>query len=715
MMIIVSVFITSYLISVLKTTVSANDDQALKQQEQLLISKFNKSFLRDTNYSENNDIQVSIVQWSFNDTLWTLESLDNLVSYKWFILPRYFIINKNTTVKDISYFGSWNYDIKYIMEFMENFIFIKANLSNEMKYPNLSISLDKSIVDKFNISCSNSNILIYNTVCNSYIERFLDVWFVYNLTNDVEWLTNTFLTINKKYKEEYLSGFCKVIDNYTKYSNNTDRRLENIVNYCDSKTIDWFYLLQGFIEIQKQLVDWYINKHSYNNSTLNYYKLISYQETIYNDFVRNDINPKHLSFYIEYLKELVKKNRINWFYLDVTYLFNNYFILNSLNDKNFSTDAKTEMNDIIYNLNKLNQWDEIIWLEGIEDHIQNQSLKKLVSEKNNYTTIPEEIIYESENWTGNFDKAVSTVKNLSFLRITEQEINWSGISITWYINIKDKDIYWSFSLLFDGENILIKRTYMTGRENLNNFLNIALSKNDFTLPQFYEYVTSYIDLYTDWEEVDESKLFCSSLESSVTTAKLNQCTGQKVQLVKDNWDKWSISYTFELSWYQIVKLSISDKIIDARFKNKIQNIETDQINIINTISEIVSYQDKSFDTSVIVRTWSNDTLIIIERIQKYLWIKVSDIAEKVWKYAFEFSIKWITFYCLYDINTHTMWQIFFKDIRVNNLPYLIDNFTLSLNENNKNKINEFLFDPISYIRKISPSSYEKYILEKDKQ
>jgi len=62
MMIIVSVFITSYLISVLKTTVSANDDQALKQQEQLLISKFNKSFLRDTNYSENNDIQVSIVQ-----------------------------------------------------------------------------------------------------------------------------------------------------------------------------------------------------------------------------------------------------------------------------------------------------------------------------------------------------------------------------------------------------------------------------------------------------------------------------------------------------------------------------------------------------------------------------------------------------------------------------------------------------------------------------
>jgi hypothetical protein len=197
-------------------------------------------------------------------------------------------------------------------------------------------------------------------------------------------------------------------------------------------------------------------------------------------------------------------------------------------------------------------------------------------------------------------------------------------------------------------------------------------------------------------------------------ADIGECTDKKISISKKNWET-NITYDFTLNNYQITDIQISEKVINDWFQNKIKNIKSDQLNLIDTISEIVLYQDKYFNPKNITRTWTNDTLIIIENVQKYLWIQVKDIADKNWKYAFEFNVKGIDFLCLYDIQNHVMWPIYFKDIRVNNLPYIIRNFFLPLNDENQNIINDFLFDPLSYIQKVSPKSYDKYMEDRNKK
>ena len=701
-------------ICLIKKLSYVQDDWVIKNQEKNLILKFNKSFLRDTNYSTQ-DINVHLVQWEFVNSWWFLQSIDNLVVYKWYVLPRYFSINTNIPVKDITYFDDENYDLFQLQQFLENFIFIKADLSQDQKFPNLSLPLNESISEKFNLNCLYSKWLIYKNVCNFYFNNFLNVSYIYNLKSDIDWLINLFKIIKNKYSDLYLDKFCNTVDNYIKYSNDTDNKLETIINNCNENVSNWFYLLQWYIEIQKQLIDWYITKYSYSNHILNTYKLLSYQEIIYNDFVRKNINLKRLWFYMDFLEESLKKNRIENFYIDVTYLFNNDFVLKNLKNIKFNDiEKKSEINDLILRFVRINNWSDLLWFNWLENSVNNKGLVDLVNNNKNYNIITE-IEVVSDDYTWKMEKTFENIQNLSFLKIIDQNFNGKNIDITWYINIEAKTYYWNFQLIYTWDSIYVESVKIKDYQELNDFLNIALKNKNFTFPQFYEYLINNIWLYIKTENTNKSELFCINLEENLFMANVVKCNDQTISVLKKNWEK-NIDYVFTLDNYQITNIQISDKIINDRFKNKIKEIKSDQLTLIDYISEIVLYQDKYFDPNHLTRTWSNDTMIIVEKVKKYLGITVKDIAEKNSKYAFEFNVKWIDFLCLYDIQNHVLWPIYFKNIRVkNDQPYIIRNFYLALNDENINSINEFLFDPISYIQKVSPVSYTKYQEEINKK
>jgi hypothetical protein len=80
------------------------------------------------------------------------------------------------------------------------------------------------------------------------------------------------------------------------------------------------------VQIQKTLENQVFEQSSYKDPLLNIYKLLSYQQQIYQDFVINKFDAYKITIYLDFVKELLKKNAIDQFYMDEIYRYNNNYL-----------------------------------------------------------------------------------------------------------------------------------------------------------------------------------------------------------------------------------------------------------------------------------------------------------------------------------------------------------------------------------------------------
>lgn len=80
------------------------------------------------------------------------------------------------------------------------------------------------------------------------------------------------------------------------------------------------------MEIQKTLENQSFEKTSYKDLLLNEYKLLSYQQQLYQDFLINKADTYKISTYLDFVKEVLKKNTIDSFYKDEIYRYNNKYL-----------------------------------------------------------------------------------------------------------------------------------------------------------------------------------------------------------------------------------------------------------------------------------------------------------------------------------------------------------------------------------------------------
>ena len=80
------------------------------------------------------------------------------------------------------------------------------------------------------------------------------------------------------------------------------------------------------MEIQTTLDNQSFDKISYKDEILNAYKLLSYQQQIYQDFLINKADTYKISTYLDFVRELMKKDAIDPFYKDEIYRYNNKYL-----------------------------------------------------------------------------------------------------------------------------------------------------------------------------------------------------------------------------------------------------------------------------------------------------------------------------------------------------------------------------------------------------
>jgi hypothetical protein len=182
-----------------------------------------------------------------------------------------------------------------------------------------------------------------------------------------------------------------------------------------------------------------------------------------------------------------------------------------------------------------------------------------------------------------------------------------------------------------------------------------------------------------------------------------ECTPDKISILKtEKQDKNIIKtyYKLTLDNFDIISIMVSDKELENDISNYLKTINTNNITISSMVWEIVNYKP---EIEEYIQQWSNNIIITLEDFESYLGTIPDDIVEWENQIISEFTIQWIKFISDYNITSKKIWPLYFQ----NNLA--IPEFELYLTSDNQNKINEFLIDPLNYIKKINPKVVAKYL------
>ncbi len=543
--VIASFFISNEIInSNYLKNISIFPDKDLNQpQKEILVKEFKNNISQNI---ENKDIKIEIIQWKLYTEGTFMYSKDNLINYKWYIMPKLFTIEKNAPISEISYFDSDSYDINKLEEFISNIIFT-ANWDLNIKIEeNRKLDLNQDIEKTFNLSCLFEN-KITDKMCNYYINEFLKYFFVYNLKSDIQWLKkiDENLSVTTKYKE-----FCQWIKNYIIYSNDPENNLKEIIENCwNTQSTDEFTKIKNFIEIQKELNEGYIKDKYYAYKDLNSYKLLSFQQILYNDITSKKIDTIRLSNYIGFLKNLIKKNNIEQFYKEETYWFNNYFLI-----KNLETLKEENWFAIIKDLYSINKWESVFGIPGLSAQIKNRNLETYLQE----VTVAEHNIIEGVSWDQNSltQNLLQELYNISFFTVTDNRIiSKDTIIMTWYFHIWDKEIKTNLLLERNQNNLIIKSINLQKYLSLTKLINNLIQNENRGMNKAYQYITDNIDTY--WIEDQGVAItniwFCEILKTKLAW-NLIECSQQSTLIEKD----W-INYKIFIENEKIYNVNISNK------------------------------------------------------------------------------------------------------------------------------------------------------------
>lgn len=688
----------------------SNKDIVLENNKDFMIEKvkliweFNKKINSQT---DNENIKTHILNWNFENDKDLLISNDNLISYKGIVLPKHTFIYQTKSLKDIKYFEDTGYDTNELVNIAKNTIFVNLDQIEKEQNQNTSLPLKENIENTFYIKCIKQKKL-FDKICNNYTKNFLNNFYIYNIDQDLDWLIETFdILYNSKHK----TAFCEGMVKYIIYSKNTDNRLEQIFIKCWKNYIQEYQTFKNFLDIHTQLEKWYITPNVYNEQILNEYKLISFQQIIYNDLQQNIINNIRINSYFDYLNNILKNTEnIRWFYTDLTYRFNNHYLLDILNKNKykFTENKRFEIENIIKNLNLINNWNILEWHKWLKILISNKELEK---------TQVEEII-EPETQSKR-DTLIKNLKSLSFLKIINEKLSDEKLKISWYFLINMKEYYLPIYLWFAVNNDgILENINIHDYADLNETAENIITQNNYSIPDIYQYIQDNINLFASNENISTCDLIKSKLENYTETNKqINQldityCDKDTINIFKEEKegeDIHKLFYKIILNNFNINKIQISNIELEKEINEYIKDIETNNITIATIIQKIVSYKPEKVNLK---QEWSNNIIIAIEDFQNYLQIIPRDIFEIDGEIIVEFNLKNIDFIGTYDLKNKTLYKLSFKyQENANGITQedlLINNFNLSLTDTNKNEINKFTLNPTNYIKNIDNNSLENY-------
>ena len=665
-------------------------NNTLIMQKTKLIAEFGK-FLRQN--VKDNDLQIQVLQWDFQTEAWFIKSVNNLITYKWFVIPRYFYMYNTIPVKQLSYFSGADYDINELENFVDTFVFTKK-ITVTQSFNRTQIPLLKTLNDEFNLSCVFENKISKNA-CNYYLNDFLDSFFIYDISTDYSGLQKIFGAVKDNTAVKW--RFCEGLSKYLLYANDQSDIIKEIFGLCWSTYESLFKRTVFFMEIQNTLENQSFEKTSYKDILLNEYKLLSYQQQIYQDFLINKVDVYKITGYLDFIKEVLAKNAVESFYKDETYWYNNKYLVPSLEKIVYQSNIFSQnlwgsrISSLLTTINALNDWEPMLGLVGLTSAIQN---KGLVVQKGIDTWADTAAISVTE-------KIQKKLQNISYLTIEKQTVSDTAIDIIGYLKFFSPDgnetIKSHIIMIYENDMLLVKSIELQNKAGINDVIKNLLLIQNFSIGELYSYISKNLVFYEQTNApISASTELCPGLQT-IKKITIIACANTWVII-----DKNSLRYQFSLKNGGIDNVTLSDKTLENLIKTSYNAIVGNTYTLIDTIQAILNYE------AVQGHVGTTNAIVVFEKIQQYLGIKANDIADNSGAIFADISLWGIDFIVKYTIETNMLGPRYFKDILANGKPYLIQNLNLFLDDTHQNSINNFVIDPLTAIQNADLTARQNY-------
>jgi len=642
---------------------------------------------------KNKDIQAFVFQGLIREYSNKIQSINNLLTYKWFIVPKYFYLDTDTKIKDIGYFEKDNYDLIYLKNFIQNIVLVRTPDTSLDFNTNTQLPLHEGLITQFNLECA-FKWKAFQWTCKHYISNFLDNFYIYDIKSDYQNLHLLFntLSLNKTNKLK----FCENLKKYSLYANDIDFSLEDIFYQCGLDYLHDFRIFQEFVDVQRQLWQWVVNNTVYNEAIVNEYKLLSLQQLIYTEIANGKINDRLIYSYLLYLQNILKEWRLSRFYSDELYRFNNYYLNPELENYNTSS-QKILAENIINEINIINKGNKLIGFNWLISLVQHKDLVKIREKK----------VFVISKQT--IDEMVKQLDKLSFFTITKSPTILDNEAIVEWFLLLDKvnnkvPTQTTLNLHIKDNVFVVNNIILPEYSELEQNVNKKLKEKPTTLAGTYSYINSIFDLY---DKQNESSIWlCDRIGSVLTISSLAYCSDKLIILERK---EPLLTYKFKIKEGKINWFRLSDPNHQELVETLLSGQQTNYFTLPNEIKRIVEYP---ITVEKPINIEDENNLVIIDIFRNYLWIIPYDIRPtKNNSFFVNFMINDIGFQGLYTGKALT--ELYFSNVKKANWKLLqVPDFYLLFSDENKTSINSFVLAPEFYLKTIAPNTYRLYLQKK---
>lgn len=682
------------------------------EQKSVKVKTFEK---RINTIKGSGDLTVFVWLWSLEQSWTSLSSYNNLVNYRRYTLPRYFA-GDTTMFTQTDFIKSTIYSQGELEWFITKLRSIK-NKDTIDNIKNRAIPITTNIETTFNLQCLSQS-KIYNGLCQTFTDNFIETFLLYNISADIGWFQKIFTTLTTNNSAKYKNALCKNLLYYSYYNEDTSNEIKNIMKSCSTEDYDAFNKFILFSAIQKELENKFISSTIYTDNIINEYKMTSFLQILYEDINRNKVNIDRINSYLDFVEELLKAEKLSLLETNMIYYFNNYKLKTAIENPELfmKLDNKTNINNVLKRINNINNWNLLIGYKWLKYKVN----ETILVEK---TEIGSGV--QKEDYAATIDKLLGQINNIS---IDSKQISGNQILIkgSLQVTISETIVKFPVKIWFQEQSsiLYIKKIDIDGQNEFSTNINTIVAKQQRSVGDFQKYLNANINLLNTnikdptWGEVlIIPQSFCEKTRETLSgSANIEKCDDTSILIrFKQNEKEIGVALNYENFIFQSIEVSDTEaKSKISAFLNQPEIIT--KYGIINEKNMDIFLLDmvSLFDGNGTVTgptdfNASENTLIVLDTIKKYLGVKVTDIVEKDSKTTLTFTLWWINFIGNYNITGHNIEQLYFKDIIVNEIPALIKNVQLTLDDANSEELKMFKKDPITYIKGKSIENYLLYI------
>lgn len=197
---------------------------------------------------------------------------------------------------------------------------------------------------------------------------------------------------------------------------------------------------------------------------------------------------------------------------------------------------------------------------------------------------------------------------------------------------------------------------------------------------------------------------CDLLIEYIDT-KLTECDDTTI-IIQETKNEVPLRYEITIDeTMKITNFKINSSHMQERIREEINTLNTNSSTLIPTLVAITNIaREKEEETDPLEdQTGIVDKFVVIDRIKKHMNIEPDNVGQRDNEFVIGITIKGEIFYASYDITTHSITNIILPDITIDNKRVIISEFRLTLSDEYQNDINQFIDDPLGFIKRRYPS------------